>query len=337
MMGRVLVAAVVVLAGAAAGQAQELPSGTALVANMNANSVWLVDLPSGVRRGVIQTHADPHEVAVSRDGRFAAVTNYGGAVGNLVQIIDISAAEVVEEIVVEGYRRLHGVAFMEGDSLLALTSERTGEVLVVGRADGGLRRTLPTRGQASHMLSQGGAWIYTANIVDGTVSRIDPDGIEATLAWPAGSRTEGLVATPDGGEVWTGSMEGGEVVGIEGATGSVVARVVGLQVPYRLGVTPDGARVVVSDPGGGAIGVIRRASGTLEATVDVNAAASEAGLGADPSPQGFAVLPDGAWVLVSAKAVDRIAVVSLRRMSVVRFIETGSGPDGVAFSPVKVR
>lgn len=312
----------------------QTPHGTVLVANMSARTVWLIDAETGERRGVVRTKEDPHEIAVSSDGRRAAVTNYGSGDGNLVQFIDVASATVTGEITIEGYQRLHGAAFLAGDSLLALTSERTGEVLVVGVATGAIRRKLSTLGQAPHMLTLGGEWIYTANIVDGTVSRIDPDGETETLAWPAGTRTEGVAATPDGAEVWTGSMDGGTVVGIEGSSGRVVARVEGLAMPYRLAVTPDGSTVLVSDPESGVLGLIDRETATLD-RVDIRAAALSAGLSGAPSPQGFTIDTEGRWAFVSTQDIDRVTVVDLQTRTVLKFLETGTNPDGIAFTPVR--
>lgn len=322
----------------AATQESQPPSGTLVVAGMGDDSVWLIDLPSGERRGQLATRVAPHEVAVTSDGATAVVTNYGDqrGPGNLIQVVDVVRATVMREIVVEGYERLHGAAFLPGDTLLALTSERTGEVLVLGFADGGIRRKLETGGRASHMLALGGGWIYTANILDGTVSRIDPAGGQAPLSWPAGTRTEGIAATPDGRQGWTGSMEGGQVVGVDGATGAVVARVDGLQVPYRLAVTSDGETVVASDPQAQELVLIRRRDGTVRARVDIRGAAAEAGLGDQTSPQGFTLSPDGGWAFVSTKGIDQVAVVDLTAARVVRFLPTGAGPDGIAFSPVRV-
>lgn len=317
--------------------AQAGPEGTVLVAGMNADAVWLIDLPTGEHRGTITTHIAPHEVAVSNDGRTAVITNYGDqrGPGNLIQVIDVGRAEVLHEIVIDGYQRIHGAAFLPGDSLLVVTSERTGELLVLGLADGVIRRKLQTGGQASHMLALGGRWIYTANIVDGTVSRIDPTAQSETRTWPAGTRTEGVAATPDGMQGWTGSMEGGDVVGVDGETGDVVARVSGLQVPYRLAVTPDGATIVVSDPPANQIVLIDRAAGTVRARIDVSAAAVAEGLSSDPSPQGFTLSRDGRWAFVSTKAIDRVAIIDLTAARVVRFLPAAAGPDGIAFSPVR--
>jgi DNA-binding beta-propeller fold protein YncE len=312
------------------------PQGTLLVAGMDADAVWLIDLPSGRARAVVETHIAPHEVAVSNDGSVALVTNYGDerGPGNLIQVVDVVSGRVIDEIVVDGYERLHGAAFLPGDSLFALTSERTGEVLIMGIDDGEVRRSLATGGRASHMLALGGQWIYTANISDGTVSRIDPSGEIGPDVWPAGTRTEGLAATPDGSEGWTGSMDGGEVTGVDGATGAVVARIVGLQVPYRLAVTPDGGTIVVSDPEAEQLVLIDRASSTIAARIDIAAAAERAGLAGGTSPQGFALSRDGRWAFVSTKGIDRVALVDLAAASVVGFISSPMGPDGIAVSPV---
>lgn len=318
-------------------QTAPIPAGTLVVAGMNDDSVWFIDLRTGERRAVVETRTAPHEVAISGDGRLAAVTNYGDqqrGPGNLVQVLDVAAGVVTGEWSVEGYQRLHGVAFLPGDSLLALTSEQTAEILVVGVEDGEIRRTLPTEGRASHMLALGGPWIYTANVFDGTLSRVDPTGATPTRVWAAGTRTEGVAATPDGAQGWTASMDGGEVVGIDGDTGEVAARVTGLEVPYRLGVTTDGTLVVVSDPEAHALVLIDREAGTVRARVDVRAAAEERGLGSTPSPQGFTLSPDGRWAFVSTKGIDRVAVVDLAEARVVDFLPSGAGPDGIGYSPV---
>ena len=49
-----------VLVLAQAGAAQEGLTGTVLVANMDDDSVWLLDLASGNKRGEITTHVPPH-------------------------------------------------------------------------------------------------------------------------------------------------------------------------------------------------------------------------------------------------------------------------------------
>jgi len=320
----------------APSHAQDAPTGTIVVGNRGGGTVWLLDIRSGERRAEIETRAAPHEVAISSDGAVAAVTNYGGpGAGNLVQFIDVRSGSVTHEITVAGYQRLHGAAFLEGDRVLALTSEQTGEILVVDVRTGEVLRALRTGGRATHMLAPGGAWLYAANIADGSVSRVDPAGRQATPVWPVGATsTEGVAATPDGSQGWTGSMDSGEVFGVDGASGEIVARVGGLQVPYRLAVTADGGTVVVSDPDAGELVLVDRERGAVRRSVDIDEAARAAGLGGPASPQGFTLSPDGAWAFVSANAIGRVALVHLDSGRVVRFLEAGTEPDGIGFSPV---
>jgi DNA-binding beta-propeller fold protein YncE len=131
-------------------------------------------------------------------------------------------------------------------------------------------------------------------------------------------------------------MEGGIVTGVNGETGRVVARIEGLTVPYRPAVTPNGATVVVTDPGAGTVVLIDRHAGTVASTIDVNAAASQAGFTGEASPQGIVLSPDGRWAFVTAKGIDRVAAIDLASRRVAQFLVTGPGPDGVAFSPVGV-
>ncbi len=332
-------AALAILSAAPSLSAQATPTGTAVVANMSGRSTWLVDLTTGGVTATVPSREAPHEVAVSADGALAVVTNYGGQgeTGNIVQVIDVAAGELVAEHVIDGYERLHGVAFLPGDSLLLLTAERSGELLVIGTDDGRVRRRLPTLGRASHMLSATGRWAWTANIVDGTVSRIDLTGQESTATFPAGERTEGIASSPDGREGWTGSMASGEVIAIDADSSRPPVRIPGFSVPYRLASTPDGSTIVVSDPAAGELIAIDRASRRVTGRTDVADAAGLAGLPGAPSPQGFVITPDGRWALVSAKIANRVVVVDLRTMEVLRFLEAGGGPDGIAFSPVRRR
>jgi DNA-binding beta-propeller fold protein YncE len=169
----------------------------------------------------------------------------------------------------------------------------------------------------------------------GTVSRLTPGDPAGTTAFPAGigGGTEGVAATPDGLEVWTASMQTGVVAGVNAETGETVARIDGLQVPYRLAATGDGTRILVSDPEAQQLVVIDRASGSITARIDISAAAAAAGLGSTTSPQGLIVSPDSRWAFVAVQGIQRIAAVDLDLLEVVGFYRAGTAPDGIAFSP----
>lgn len=328
--------AALAVGGPGPASTQEIPAGTLIIANMDDDSIWLVDLPSGERRATISTTIAPHEVTVSADGRTALVANYGDerGPGNLVQVVDVRDGTERTRFEVEGVERVHAVHLLAGDTIALATSERTSELLIVSVRDGAIRHRLETRGRGSHMTSPGGAYWYTANIPDGTVSRIDPSGDEPTETWAVGEGTEGLGAAPDGSTVWTGSMGTGEVVGVDGQSGEVVARFGGVTLPYRVAVTVRGD-VVVSDPEAQEVVVLDATSGALTARIDVGAASAASGRSPTPSPQGLTVSTDGRWAFVSLKAANAVAVLDLEERSIAGIVDAGAGPDGIAFSTVR--
>jgi DNA-binding beta-propeller fold protein YncE len=95
-------------------RAAERPKGTIVVSNMNDNTAMLVDAESGRTLATLPTGEGPHEVAVSRDGRRAVVSNYGvrGKPGHTLTLIDVEKLDTVRTIDLRDYQRPHGMAFL---------------------------------------------------------------------------------------------------------------------------------------------------------------------------------------------------------------------------------
>ena len=162
------------------------PVGTLVASNMNDNTVTVIDAGSGRVIATLPTGEAPHEVAVSRDGRTALVSNYGarGKPGNTLTVIDIAKAAVLRTITLENVTRPHGMAFLPGDTLVAVTSQTTGAIALADTRSGKLVRTLSTSGRTPHMLglTARADRAVAGNMQDGTLSLIDVSGRDsATL------------------------------------------------------------------------------------------------------------------------------------------------------------
>src|SRR5690606_31555269 len=136
----------------------------------------------GRELAVHATGTGPHEVAVSRNGRWAVVTDYGaaGPGGSTLTVIDMNTRQLAGTITLP-YVRPHGILFLPDDSTVAVTAERDGMVTLVSIPSGRIIAEHSTGQRASHMvaLSPGADTIYTANIVDGTLSIIPRSGGDA--------------------------------------------------------------------------------------------------------------------------------------------------------------
>ena len=89
------------------------PRGTLVTSNMNDNTASIIDVASNHVLATLPTGHAPHEVAISRDGRWAVVSNYGvqDHPGNSLTVIDLTRVAVARTIDLGEYKRPHGRSY----------------------------------------------------------------------------------------------------------------------------------------------------------------------------------------------------------------------------------
>lgn len=340
MPARLLPAALLCLAIAGPAAAETL-----VVLNKAADTASLVDLASGRERAVLPVGTGPHEAAVSPDGRWALVANYGrpGRPGRSLSLVDIAAARVVATHVLGEHDKPHGIAW-QGD--VAWVTSESRQALVGWSARTGERvAELPTGQAGSHMvaLHPDGRLAYVANLGDDSVSVMDLKAGKRIAIWETGKGAEGLAVSPDGRELWVGHREAGDVAAFDARTGRELARLPAPGFPIRVTITPDGSRVLVSCAADGVVRVYDRAARRALGVVGFDRRArSGTGrlfgdrFGDSPLPIGIVVPPasDRAWVALAG--ADAIAEVDLGSLAVRRWLPSGMEPDGMAWTPVAV-
>jgi DNA-binding beta-propeller fold protein YncE len=323
---RLAAAICVVLTLASPGQAHaQLRTGHLLVANQEDASASLIDLRTDSMK-LIPVGIGPHEAAISPSGRVGVVTIYGQRPpGNQLAIIDIASGTVTRTISLGEYTRPHGVVFIPGDETrVVVTSESTGNVVLVNIETGTVEAAIPTVAQGSHMaaITADGKRVWTSNVTSGSVSEIDLVERKFVRAIPVAPKVEGIAVTPDGSLVLAGSNTDGTVSIIETATGTIVGTLKGFKLPYRLAASADGKTAIVCDPEGGAIAAIDVATRAIAWKLD--------GLA---SPRGVSIAPDGRTAFVTLADDPSVGLVDMTLHRLVQTIPVGASPDGVGYGP----
>lgn len=297
-------------------------TGTLVVTNKKPSTATIVDVASGKTLAALPTGPTPHEVVLSSDGALAVITDYGGQRRTLT-VIDVPKMEVARTIDLGEHRAPHGIVFLPGDRLVAVTCEQTRSVVIVDVVEGVVRHAISTEAAGSHMIgvTGDGARGYTGNMGDHTVSELDLRAHRLVRSFPVPPVPEAINVTPDGKEVWVGSNKAGEVSVLEPATGRVTKAAEGLKWPYRMLFTPDGRWVIVPDPTLNEVRFIDRAARREVGKLDLPGA-----------PQGVTITPDGRHVFQSLSADARVAIIDPIRRVVMGHLNVGPTPDGVAYT-----
>lgn len=325
--------AALVLALARPAPAQSF-TGTLVASNMTTGTAQLIDAATGRSLAVFPTAVAPHEVAVSHDGRWAVVAEYGdrNGVGKSLLVIDVARGVVARRIELESLPRPHGVHFLPGDKELVVTSEVNGVIGVVDFASGAVTGTIETGGQTSHMVTTtpDGRTAATTNLRSGSVSVFDLPSRTRRAVHVVGTPVEGVAITPDGKEVWAGANAAKQVIVVDAATGKT-ATIDGFGFAYRIAITPDGRTAVVTDPGSEHVHLVDVAARTIRASIPIPAVS-----GQPASPQGVTLLPGGRTAVVTLKGANQAVLIDIAGARVIQTVVTQGGSDGIGFSPVKV-
>src|SRR5687767_5334977 len=300
--------------------------GTLVVTNKSPSKATIIDVASGRTLATLPTGAGPHEVVLSANGTWAVVTDYAGTPGNpgkSLTVIQVPQQRVEKTIDLGTYTRPHGIVFLPGDSLVAVTSEATGNVVIVNVLRGTMR-AIATMGQGSHMVgvSADGRWAVTGNMGSHTVSLLDVTRGSFVKSWPVPNTPEALNITPDGKEIWVGSNQTGKLTVIDVAANTVTAVAEGFGWPYRVAFTPSLNTVLVPDLRNEELRFFDRNTRRERSRLALK----------DAGPQGIVFTPDGRYAFLSLSKQARVAIVDVDRQMIVGYLASGDTPDGVAYT-----
>ena len=318
-----LITLVVAAAPIASAQVKGL-SGTLVVTNKTPSTATVIDVGSGRTLATLPTGNGPHEIALSSDGRMAVVTDYSGQPGKTLTVIDLDSMRVALTIDLGDYRRPHGITFLAGDSLVAVSSEASRNVLVVNVVAGQVRKVIPTQANGSHMVAVAadGSHAFTGNIGSNSISEIDLSRGQFVRSIDVPAQPEAINVTPDGREVWVGSNATGKISVVDPVSATVTTAAEGFGWPYRVLFTPDLKTVLLPDLKREELRFLDRATRKEVARLSF----------AGGAPQGITITSSGRYVFLSLSQQARVAILDMTTRSVVGYLAAGETPDGVAYT-----
>ena len=324
-------------------------AGLLVVANQEGNNATIVDAATLQTVATVPVGTGPHETAVSPDGRWAVVTNYGNreVIGNTISVIDLAATtpSVVRTINLGEYHRPHGAAFIRDGQKLLVTSETSQALVVVDFASGKVDTALATNAKGSHMVAvrRDGKRAWTANIGGGNVTEFDLESMTTVRSITAAPNDEGIATTPGGIQVWVGSNSAKTVTIIDTQRGMATDTLKGFASPYRIGISRTGRVAVVSDPENNKVWLFEIGTNRKLAELDLAKAKGvvmPALTSADSvskrtaDPEGITFDPISDFAYVTLHATNQVVAIDLNTYKVAGTGAVGTGPDGISFSPL---
>ena len=317
-MTRLLPALIVVLTSLPAAA-----QGRLVVLNKEDATLVTVDPATRQVLGRVPTGEAPHEVAVSPDGRTAVVGNYGAQTpGGSLSVIDLVAMKELHRVDVTPLRRPHGVAFHGG--AVYFTSETNRIVARYDVASSKVDWLFGTGQGGTHMVwvNADASKMITCNIGSDSLSILE----RGANAWnqtvvPVGKGPEGFDVSPDGREIWAAHSRDGGVSIVDVEQKKVTATFdAQTKRSNRLKFTPDGRTVLISDLDSGDVVVVDVPSRTITKRIALGRMV-----------EGILMEPGGARAYVAVNGDNYVAVLDLKTLAVTGRIETGRGPDGMAW------
>lgn len=272
---------------------------------------------------------DPHEVAVSADGKTAYITNYGAFRTPLhtISVVDLVAQKALPAIDLGALLAPHGIQTVNDQ--VYFTVEGSKAIARFDPALGKVAWILGVGQNRDHMLfvTTDEQRIFTSDVNSDTISIFEHDKGADVSGWrqnliPVGKGPEGFAVSPGGKELWAANSHDGTVSVIDVAAKKVI-QTFDLQTKFanRVQFTPDGRQVLISDLGTGDLVV-----------VDSNTRQAIKRIGLGHGAAGILIPPDGARAFVAVSRDNYIAVLDLKTLAVTGRIDTGVGPDGMAWA-----
>lgn len=288
-------------------------------------------LPQGRRLSSIPLPAQPHEIAVDAQGRYAYIAQYGvarwrgpGVGGDRVFVIDLVGRRLHRTIDLSPFRRLHGIRMDQAGRLYVLAELDSVLIRFDDPANSDVPdQAVPLGGLRSHYLviRRDGRRAYVADTLSGMVILADPhDPSVAPVKRFSGKGPEGCCLSPDEATFYVINRYGSDIVAYDAHDMRELRRMPTRGEAVRVVSLPDG-KLLVSNEADRSLSLLRPDTLAEERRLPLGVAAP-----------GLNLAADGRW-LYAALDDDHVAVIDLLAWKIETRFATWAGPDAAIMLP----
>ena len=315
-----------------------------LLVGKGEDSISFINLETGREtRRVPVSGSAPHEIAITPNGKFAAVVNYGGAT---IDIFNIGHKSIVATIDLGENKNPHGLVPLKNGGFVATTEGGQSIVQLTPTIEKPTARrsidcpnewtydwiveSIPTVQQGTHMIavSSDNKVAYTANLGSGTVSRINLT-TKVVKSVDAGKEVEGVAVSKDDSEVWASVRGEDKVIIFASDSLERLAEIKVGAFPLRILASPDGTKMVTSNLKDGTVSVIDVKTRKVERTIKIS--------GTDQTQQVTLLFSaDGSKLYVAETGINKIAEIEFETGNLIGRLSGGQQGDGLAIVPKSI-
>lgn len=299
--------------------------GLLVVSNNGENQALIVEADSLRTVAAIPIGTNPHDIAVSSDGRFAYIAIMGtrDAAGNTIEVIDLENRSLKKTINLGKYKQCHDVRVSKNGKLLWTTCAPSKAVLEIDTDTGKILKTWD--------LTDDGAWmlvvtpderkIYTANLEGKSVSVINRKTNKvSSIKFQSGQI--GIDVSPDGNEVWVHHIEESKVSVIDARTDKVLTTFPSNGKSFgRLKFTSNGKYVLVPQSESKNMTVFDAKTRQLVADIPLSF-----------SPKVITISADSQKAFLTSPPNNKMMVIDLQTFKEINAVPMGKNTDGIAFT-----
>ena len=296
-----------------------------IVLNKDEDTISIVDLSTEKVIKTIASDHNPHEVAITPDGKKTYVSC---SLGNSLMVIDNETFEVIHRIHDVDFDFPHGLA-IDRSEMLYLASTYSSVVYAIDTATDTIVKKMPTHEAHSHMVSltPDEKNFYVPNIGSQSLCLFDAARFEIVETITVGGGPEGVAVHPDGQTVYVANQHDNTLYVMDTKTHEIkFKRKIGA-CPIRIVFTTDGKYALIPNRESNDLSIILTHQEIQNQVRPWEIKRIPVGVW----PGGTVINHDNTKAYVANNKTNDISIIDLKTLKEIDRIDVGIHPDGMAY------